>query len=190
MPMALYQDDGYLVRFVLGDLTQQEESDWTARVTWKLIVPCGEVLVSGILTPDFNDEFSAIVPAEPKGSYWAGAYVEVQPGEYQVDVYSYPPGDLSSGWGIITDPRTFGRHPGIEPEKPLEYFRRTRPNEEPPAWVEDKYEEGLYVDFIVRLSVLKEDLAPPDLDEDGGINWEFRKPEICPKGIRSEINNE
>ena len=65
MPMSLYQDDGYLVRFILGELSQQEQAKWTARALWKLDISCGEVLISGILTPDFNDEFSAIVPAEP-----------------------------------------------------------------------------------------------------------------------------
>jgi hypothetical protein len=75
MPMSLYQDDGYLVRFILGELSQQEQAEWTARAIWKLDISCGEVLVSGILTPDFNDEFSAIVSAEANGSYWAGAYI-------------------------------------------------------------------------------------------------------------------
>ena len=64
MPMSLYQDDGYLVRFILGELSQQEQAEWTARALWKLDITCGEVFISGILTPDFNDEFSAIVPAE------------------------------------------------------------------------------------------------------------------------------
>jgi len=188
MPMSLYQDDGYSVRFILGDLSQQEESEWTARAAWKLNIPCGQVLVSGILTPDFDKEFAAIVPAEANGSYWAGAYVEVPPGQYRVEVYSYPPGDLSGGWGMITDPRTFGRAPGIKPEQPLEYFRRTRPCEEPPGWIEDKDEEGVYVDFIVLLSAPVQDIRPPNLEEDGCISWEFRKPDICPLGIRSDIN--
>jgi len=190
MPMSLYQDDGYVVRFVLGDLTAQEASDWTARVAWKLDVPCGEVLVSGTLSPDFEEEFSAIELAEPNGSYGVGAYVEVPPGKYKVEVFSYPPGDLSSGWGMITDPRTFGKHPAIQPEKPREYFRRTRPNEQPPAWMSDESEGYLYVDFVVRLSELQEDPALPELEEDGCIRWEFRKPDVFPKGISSGISDE
>ena len=109
MPMSLYQDDGYLVRFILGELSQQEQAEWTARALWKLDISCGEVLISGILTPDFDEEFSAIVSAEANGSYWAGAYIGVPPGVYQVEVYSYPPGDLAGGWGMITNPRTFGK---------------------------------------------------------------------------------
>lgn len=187
MPMALYQDDGYLVRFVFDELTEQETSEWVATARWKLDVACGRVLVSGILTPDCEKEFAEIVPAEANGSYWAGAYVTVPPALYQVEVYSYAPGDLTGGWGMIVNSRTFGKHPGIEPERALDYFRRTRPDETAPAWLkqeEVEEDEGLYVDFIVRLAPLQEALPEPQLDGDG-IAWQFRKPEKCPLGIRS-----
>jgi hypothetical protein len=187
MPMDLYQDDGYLVRFILGELTEQEEAEWVARARGRLEVSCGQVLVSGILTPDFDREFASIMPAEANGSYWAGAYVEVPPGSYQVEVYGYAPGDLSSGWGLITDPGLFGKHPGIKPEKALDYFRRTRPSETPPAWIKDESEEGSYVDFIVRLAPLTGDAPGPELEEGGAVKWEFRKPDICPIGIRSDF---
>jgi len=188
MPMSLYQDDGYSVRFVLGDLTAQEEAEWVARAVWKLDVPCGEVLVSGILTPDFEREFRDIVPAEEAGSYWAGAYVSVPPGSYRVEVTSYPPGDLTSGWGMITDSRSFGRHPGLAPEKRRAWFERTRPCEAPPAWLDDDPDDGnLFVDFIVRLMPLVDAPPVPRFEDDGCIGWEFRKPELFPLGIRSKI---
>jgi hypothetical protein len=191
MPMSLYQDDGYSVRIVVGDLTPQEETEWVARVDWKLHVPCGEVLVSGILTPDFEREFAEIVPAEHGGSYWAGAYVSVPPGEYRVEVLSYPPGDLSSGWGMMTNSRTFGRHPTIKPEKPLDYFKRTRPGATPPPWITDEPDDGPpYIDMIVRLSPLEEEPSTlPSFEDDSCIQWEFRKPDICPIGIRSTIES-
>ncbi len=188
MPMALYQDDGYVVRFILGDLAEQEAAEWTSRVIWKLDIPCGEVLVSGVLTPDFQEEFTTMAAAETNGSYWVGAYITVPPGTYQVEVYGYPPGDLSSGWGKITAPRVFGSHPGIQPEKPLEYWRRTRPDETPPIWMTDEFEEERpYIDFVIRLSPLAGDMAEPALEEDGCLQWEFRKPAICPAGIRSTL---
>jgi hypothetical protein len=190
MPMSLYQDDGYLVRFVVGDLTAQEEAEWTARVRWKLNVPCGEVLVSGILSCDFEDEFAEIAPAEDNGSYWAGAYVEVPPGEYLAEVYSYPPGDLSGAWGAITNPRTFGRRPGLTPEKEADYFRRTRPGQEPPDWLTEDFYETYYVNFVVRLTPLAETPPPPDFEEDGCLNWEFRQPELCPLGLRTNFTGE
>ncbi|MGE0087064.1 MAG: hypothetical protein AB7S75_21890 [Desulfococcaceae bacterium] len=185
MPMGLYQDDGYIVRFIIGDLNQQEESEWTARVRWKLAVPCGKMLISGILTPDFDDDFSDIILAENGGSYQAGCYVEVPPQTYQVEVYSYPPGDLSGGWGMIENPGTFGKNPMIKPENPVNYFRRTRPGEKIPLWIEDQFEEVSYVNFAVRILPLTEEISQPDLENDGCIKWEFRKPGICPLGIRS-----
>lgn len=188
LPMSLYQDDGYYVRFVVGDLTEQEEAEWTAHVCWKLNVACGQVMVSGCLSEDFEDEVSEIEPAVPGGSYWMGAYVEVPPGDYQVDVYSYPPGDLSAGWGHITDPSLYGKAPGIAPENEMEYFRRTRPEEELPAWLKEGYDETPYVNFIIRLSPLASDLPFPKLEEDGCLAWEFRKPEICPLGMRAEVS--
>lgn len=82
----------------------------------------------------------------------------------------------------------FGPHPGIQPEKPLEYWRRTRPGETPPGWMADEPEEGgSYVDFIVRLLPLEGEMAEPALEEDGCLQWEFRKPDICPAGIRSTL---
>jgi hypothetical protein len=91
---------------------------------------------------------------------------------------------------VLTNPRTFGTHPGIEPEKAVDYFRRTRPNQEPPAWREDKHEEGSYIDFIIRLGPIQEERMPPDMAEDGRIKWEYQKPERCPIGIRSDFAEE
>ena len=116
-PMGLYQDDGYLVRFVLGELTEQEKSEWTGRVRWKLAVPCGQVLVSGTLSDDFADELTEIKAAEDRGSYMLGCHVGVPPGEYLVEVYGYPPGDLSGSWLRISSD-LLGCHPDIEPEAP------------------------------------------------------------------------
>lgn len=172
MGMVLYQDDGYNVRFVTGELNAQEEAEWTARARWKLNVPCGQVIVSGPLSEDFDDEFSEIGKAVEGGSYWVGAYVGVPTGEYRVDVYSYPPGDLSAGWGHITNTDLFGKQPGIEAEKELDYFNRTRPGEEPPAWIREEYDETSYVNFEVRLSPLATDLTAPQIETVGCIEWE------------------
>jgi hypothetical protein len=109
--------------------------------------------------------------------------VEVPPGEYQVEVYSYPPGDLSTGWGQIEDPRTFkGKLPA---EKPLDYFHRTRPQEEPPEWLNDEsYQmENRYINFVVHLTAVKDELPPLEFEGDGFIEWEFHKPEKFPLGV-------
>jgi hypothetical protein len=181
MPMSLYQDDGYLVRVVLGELNERETEDWTARVRWKLDIPCGKLLVTGVL-----DHEEKIPKAKDGGEFYVGCcYVKVPPGEYQVEVYSYPPGDLSTGWGQIENPRLFKGK--LKPEKPLDYFRRTRLNEEPPEWIndEDLEMENAYINFVVRLTSVKEELPALQFEEDGFIAWEFRKPEKFPLGVRS-----
>lgn len=186
MPMGLYQDDGYLVCFVLGDLSDQEEREWTARVRWKLDGPCGQVLVSGPISDDLEDELSGIEPAEDGGSYWTGCHVEVSPGEYHVEVYGYPPGDLSGGWGRIAKSDLFGTSPGIEPEDPPTSSASPAQTRRP-GLVEGGYDDTPYVDFVVRLSPLTHDPPLPDLEADGCIEWEFRKPDLCPTGLRSNL---
>jgi hypothetical protein len=187
MPLSLYQDDGYLVRVVEGDLSEEEEEEWTARARWKLALECGEMIVSGILTPDIESEIKEIKPAKNGGSFWAGCSLKVAPGAWLVEIYSYPPGDLSGGWMQIEDPEMYrlamNEESRFEPEAPIEYFRRTRPAEQPPAWIEGKMDETQYVDFIIRLKPLDEDLPTPKIGDDGGIEWEYRKPDRCPKGI-------
>jgi hypothetical protein len=39
------------------------------------------------------------------------------------------------------------------------------------------------IDFIVRLLPPNADLPIPEFEADGGLVWEFRKPERCPLGI-------
>jgi hypothetical protein len=188
MPLSLYQDDGYLVRVVEGDLSEEETTQWTARARWKLDLDCGKMIVSGILTPDIESEIKEIKPAKNGGSFWAGCSLKVAPGAYQVEVYSYPPGDLSGGWMQIEDPEGYrlcmNEKSRFEPEEVVEYFRRTRPDEVPPAWIEGKIDEDYFVNFIIRLKPLASDLPTPKFGDDGCIEWEYRKPDVCPIGIR------
>ncbi|MEW6211304.1 MAG: hypothetical protein AB1631_23265 [Acidobacteriota bacterium] len=191
MPLSLYQDDGYLVRIVEGDLSEEEASEWTARARWKLALNCGEMIVSGILTPDIESEIREIKPAKNGGSFWAGCSLKVAPGACQVEIYSYPPGDLSGGWMQIEDPQMFklamNEESRFEPEEVIEYFRRTRPGEKPPAWIEGKIDETEYVNFIIRLAPVGEDLPTPKIGDEGCIEWEYRKPDLCPTGIRPAV---
>ena len=192
-PFGLYQDDGYCVRFLQGDLSDQENEEWTAKGVSKLSIPCGEVLVSGVLTPDFADiELPSMTEASAPGYFELGCFVKVDPGEYKLEVLAYPPDDLSAGWGHITDHLSFGKVAGIKPEKPLDYFKRTRPGEAPPPWINFEDEEKQYVNFIVRLSPYMGDPHEPKLADDGadvGIAWEFRKPDKCPLGIVADIGD-
>jgi hypothetical protein len=190
LAMNLYQDDGYRVRVVMGELNPQEQEEWVARVRWKLNLSCGAMVVSGILDEDeeeFNNLPSVSEILEDDGLQ---CYVEVEPGIYQVEIYSYPPGDLSTGWGQITGSGLFKPQPGIEPESLKDYFYRTRKPEEISAWIgyeitEDAEQkvDANYIDFVIRVSPVIDDLTVPKLENDGAVSWEFRKPEKCPLGI-------
>jgi hypothetical protein len=120
----------------------------------------------------------------------------VPQGIYQVEVYSYPPGDLSTGWGQIVNPRLFRTTSGIGSENLANYFHRTRPGQESPLWITcdilDDHEatasEIKYVDFVVRLMPLNleqsQSMLPPNFNAMGGeVLWNFRKPDLCPLGI-------
>ncbi|PZO41868.1 MAG: hypothetical protein DCF19_08330 [Pseudanabaena frigida] len=195
LAMDLYQDDGYNVRVVMGDLNEQERDEWVARVRWRLDLSCGQMVVSGVLGDDFDEIQDAKAIADSDGCLQC--YVSVPPNEYQVEIYSYPPSDITTAWDQITGSDLFPITEGIEPEPLKAYFERTRPNTFVPAWIgceieEDPdrrkqyYEEAYslhYTDFVIRLSPILEDLPPPEIGEDGSIKWEFRKPERCPLGL-------
>lgn len=195
LAMDLYQDDGYNVRVVMGDLNEQERDEWVARVRWRLDLSCGEMLVSGVLGDDFDDIPNALEVNDDIGCLQC--YVTVPPNEYQVEIYSYPPSDITTAWDQITGSDLFPISEGIEPEPLKAYFERTRPNTPVPAWIGCEMEEDPerrqkyydetyslhYTDFVIRLSPVIEDLKPPKLGEGGAIEWEFRKPDRCPLGL-------
>jgi len=52
---SLYQDDGYNVRVLFGDLTVEEKSEWTGSVAWKLNLESGKMVVSGVCDEDLED---------------------------------------------------------------------------------------------------------------------------------------
>ena len=196
LAMDLYQDDGYNVRVVMGELNEQERDEWVARVRWRLDLSCGQMVVSGVLG---DDDFDEIQDAKEisNSDDCLECYVSVPPNEYQVEIYSYPPSDITTAWDQITGSDLFTIAEGIEPEPLKEYFERTRPNTPVPAWIgceieEDPdrrkkyYEEAYslqYTDFVIRLSPVIEDLPLPELGDGGAIKWEFRKPDRCPLGL-------
>lgn len=185
---SLYQDDGFFVRVVFGDLSAEEKSEWTARVSWKLNLESGKMVVSGVCDEDLEEYMEDFPIARDKGDYQLGCFVEVPPGEYAVTIYSFPPNDLAGGWMAIEDRSSFklcfGQESEFGYEKPVDYWKRTRPEETPPDWLKDGYEDNNFLDFVIQLAPLSAELTPPGFESDGCILWEYRKPEICPKGIR------
>ena len=201
LAMDLYQDDGYNVRVVMGDLNEQERDEWVARVRWRLDLSGGKMVVSGVLGEE--EEFLEMSDARAiaQDNDCLECYVSVPPKEYQVEIYSYAPSDLSTGWGQIVNPSLFKPTAGIVAEPLKDYFERTRPDTPMPAWIayeialvensdqQHKYYDQAaklrYTDFVIRLSPVIEDLEPPELEAGGSVKWEFRKPDRCPLGLVS-----
>jgi hypothetical protein len=188
MGASLYQDDGYNVRVVLGDLTVEEKSEWTARVAWKLKLESGRMVVSGVCDEDLENYMKDFPAAETGGDYHLGCFVGIPAGEYSAAIYAYPPNDLSGGWMRIAEPGSFkscfGSEAGLVYEKPLDYFSRTRPAETPPDWIKNGWEDSDFLDFVIHLAPLTGELTPPEFEDDGCLLWQYRKTQNCPVGIR------
>ena len=188
MATSLYQDDGFNVRVVFGEINAEEESQWTSHVRWKLDLESGKMVVSGVCDPDIEEYLKDFPVAENGGDYHLGCLVEVPPAVYAVTIYSYPPKDLGGGWMALEDPDSyktcFGQDSGFKYEDPLEYFARTRPRQTPPDWLRDGWEDNDFLDFLIRLAPLKAEPPPPEFETDGCLAWAFRKPAVCPLGIR------
>lgn len=193
MMMSLYQDDGYTIRLIIGDLTDQEKNEWTSKVSWKLNLESGEMVVSGVCDEDLEEYMEDFGDGENTTDCHLGCIVKIPQGEYLVDVYSYPPNDLAGGWMAIEDKSSFricfGKDSEIPYEKPIDYFNRTRPNENPPDWVKNGYEDAWFLDFIIHLKPFSGELPIAEFEDDGCLKWQYRKPEICPLGIYWEAKD-
>jgi hypothetical protein len=198
----LYQDDGFCVRVVLGELTPEEQENWTSKLATDLQLPSGQMIVSGILDPDYDRwlvdfgvaELDSVENVETSGDHELGCVVSLEPGAYAAEIYGYPPNDLAAGWMMIEDRESFDLASGspVERDAPnasretaQEYFQRTRPGEQVPEWIAEGYEDAEFLDFVIRLTRVG------DADKSAAIaagqqfpEWEFRKPPVCPVGIR------
>ena len=190
----LYQDDGYAVRLVLGgELTAEEQANWTSRADARVGLPSGDMIVSGILDPDFDrwaaDFGSVTIGDGSRSAHELGCRVAVQPGDYRVAFYGYPPNDLAGGWMRIEEPENFevafSDDSGADgDEKAVDYFTRTRPGEPVPEWVSEGWEEAQFLDFVIHLLPLEGGGSDLPTDATGSLEWSYRKPEVCPLGIR------
>lgn len=62
--------------------------------------------------------------------------------------------------------------------------KTTIESQTPPAWVKDEYEDAAFLNFLIHLAPLAEEIPLPEFEPDGCILWKYRKPERCPRGIR------
>jgi hypothetical protein len=190
----LYQDDGYSVRLVLGGaLTEEEQANWTSRAEGKFGLPSGDLIISGILDPDFDrwvEGFGAVAIGDDNGGeHELGCRVALPAGDYRVAFYGYPPNDLAGGWMRIEEPdefeAAFSEGPATDvDETSTDYFARTRAGEPVPVWIAEGWEDAEFLDFVIHLSPLNGEPADLPADTSGSLDWHFRKPERCPLGIR------
>ncbi|MCA9443976.1 MAG: hypothetical protein KC964_24490 [Candidatus Omnitrophica bacterium] len=173
LPLELYQDDCFNVRFVLGELTETEKSEWVGRVTTKLNIPSGALALSA--------GFEALYGEVDEENIHL---VEVPEGAYRVTVYAYLPG-VNGDWHL--------EEAGFEGDLE-EWFNESRPGMEISQWLEARLneeedeEEGIeYVHFLVHLEPISdEDEVPFTLTEEGALQPETRIPDACPLGIETE----
>lgn len=188
MAGSLYQDDGYSIRVVFGELTQQENAEWTSRARSKMNIGSGKLLISGVCDQDLESNIAEWTTAEDGGAYDLGTFIEVPPGSYDVSIFGFPPGDLAGGWMAIEDrsmfKACFNKESAFPYEKPLDYFKRTRPNETPLDWHVEGWTDDTYLTFLIQILPNAGIPAEMQFEPDGCIDWEYRKPERCPLGIK------
>ncbi|MFM7886749.1 MAG: hypothetical protein ACKPCM_08685 [Pseudanabaena sp.] len=96
LAMDLYQDDGYNVRVVMGDLNEQERDEWVARARWRLDLSCGKMLVSGVMGDDFDDIPNAKEVDDDSGClHYTDFVVRLSP-----VIEDLPPSELGEGGTI------------------------------------------------------------------------------------------
>lgn len=202
IPMELVQDDDFLLRIVVGDLQGTEATDWVGRLSWKLSLPEGQlVLASGLeylIEEDKEAEFLRELIR----------VIEVPPADYRFDIYSYLVG-VHGDWDL----------PEGDKEPLGAYFRRTRGEETVedamPDWLKsrlarapglDPGHENYWqqddvqmkrvevwendpppVDFVIQLRPLTADIAlsaaMPELNDSLFRMQERRRPELFPLGV-------
>ena len=187
MAGSLYQDDGYNVRVVFGELDDQEASEWTSSISGILNVESGRMIVSGVCDDGLAGYITDFPRAEDGGDYELGTILDIAPGTYLISIYSFPPNDLAGGWMRLIDKGFFKRTPwqtqGIDFEKPVAYFQRTRPGDSVPQWVAEGWDEQDFLDFVIQIRPSVSTPLLQKFEEDGCLEWQYRKPEKCPKGI-------
>ena len=177
----LDQDDGFVVRIVMGDLRSAENAEWMGRSSRKLNLADGLLVVSG------GASYLEEEDDEGEGEFWH--IVSVPKGEYFVTIYHHLP--FINGLRIAKLPDWVGFIP---------YFRATRPKaRELPGWLADHAErEGeelgdivvnesdkQFVDFVVQLRRVNSRQRESKIGKYGFLEVQRRIPKKCPLGIKA-----
>lgn len=160
---------------VVGELGEREAAEWVARLSSRLQIPCGKLLVLAGGGDPYDWENAASTEPDDDSVF---AWVAVPPGEYLVELYAF------------ASSMTAAHH--FQPEAFREWFARTRPGMAPNDYVQALCEgngydlNDSYLDYLIRLKPWSEsDVAQLTSPEDGWLSkFFFRQPELCPLGIR------
>lgn len=141
--------------FVLGDLSEQEEKNWIARLGWKLNVPCGKlILCCGCLADDLAP---AAAGETPDPDYEIYQVIDVPPAEYLVEIYAY----LSSMTVQVSLDNYDAGGNYSEDEERARWYAVNRPGI-----------DG--VSYIIRLSPLESEPLMPETESGWFEKFEFR----------------
>lgn len=198
--LELFEDNCINVRVVIGSLTEQEAAEWVGHVRSNLDLRCGELGISSALVMFEND------PDET-----AFRLVKVPASEYQIDVYAYfpsftgiaetltaslmdcefvpiaqwfrktRPGEDFPPWLTYQCLESYDTDPEHE-----EFWEKWSEDMDEKAWEDLREKAGKYVEFLVQLSPLMEDIPAPEVYASGACLWNARRIERCPSGLYSE----
>jgi hypothetical protein len=131
--------------FVLGDLTAKEEKNWVGKLSWKLKIPCGKLLL--LAGGGIADELSQATIGEPPDEHFVFYQsVNVPPDEYLVELYAYLPS--------------------------MSVQVHLKNGSEQQRWCQENCSEDVGAEYIIRLAPLKEQKKQPALPAlVKGIGW-------------------
>jgi hypothetical protein len=196
----LVEDDEFSARVVVDDDLMRDEEGWLGRVTGILHIPCGKLLLCAGFDLDALYDFNRLGQNE---------YVhplDVPPGTYQVDIYTYV--NSINGGFCLPDTVKLGT-----------WFRRSYPDAPFPLWLaaiceqdpsQDPEHEEIWadmeqsvkdgqitldadptalIDFVIQLRPLSDDVQLSSIDDtaDGFFapHTGVRLPDQFPLGVRS-----
>lgn len=141
--------------FVLGNLTEQEEQDWIGRLTWKLNIPCGKLIL--LCGGGDAEEFAyAISGNPPKPNYEIFQVIEVPPDNYLVEIYAYFP-----SMTVQLSLEDYDEHWNLKENEALgQWYRENHPGSDD-------------IGYVIRLVPLEYEPAFPKLVPEIGWCGEF-----------------
>lgn len=141
--------------FVLGELNEEEERDWIARMAWKLNIPCGNlVLCCGC---ESEDLVRAVSGEDPAKGYEIYQNIEVPPGEYLTEIYAY----LSSPTVQVSLDEYDDEGEFVDNREVTDWYNKNRPGRDD-------------IGYIIRLSPLETEPKMPELVDGWFEGFEFR----------------